>query len=62
MYGLKSNHFINNLHKTNDRMIKILGALRLEASSEVSNVPQKLRAQLKIYYDSKLICLLIYCN
>ena len=34
MHGPKSNPSINDLHKTNDRMIKILDALGLEASAE----------------------------
>lgn len=41
MHGPKSNPSINDLHKTNDRMIKILDALGFEASAEVNNVPQK---------------------
>ncbi|WP_442852851.1 P27 family phage terminase small subunit [Bacillus sp. UNC322MFChir4.1] len=47
MHGPKSNPSINDLHKTNDRMIKILGALGLEASAEVSNVPQKTTRSVK---------------
>ncbi|PGM91636.1 P27 family phage terminase small subunit [Bacillus cereus] len=41
MHGPKSNPSITDLHKTNDRMIKVLDALGLEASAEVNNVPQK---------------------
>lgn len=41
MHGPKSNPSINDLHKTNDRMIKILDALGLEASAEEKKVPSK---------------------
>ena len=41
MHGPKSNPSINDLHKTNDRMIKILDALGLEASAEEKIVPPK---------------------
>ncbi|WIG44249.1 P27 family phage terminase small subunit [Bacillus toyonensis] len=41
MHGPKSNPSINDLHKTNDRMIKILDALGLEASAEETKVPSK---------------------
>ncbi|MDA1795695.1 P27 family phage terminase small subunit [Bacillus cereus group sp. BY8-1LC] len=41
MHGPKSNPSINDLHKTNDRMIKILDALGLEASAEEKKVPPK---------------------
>ncbi|HFJ9344235.1 TPA: P27 family phage terminase small subunit [Bacillus mobilis] len=47
MHGPKSNPSINDLHKTNDRMIKILGALSLEASAEEKNVPQKSKRSVK---------------
>ncbi|WP_255291826.1 P27 family phage terminase small subunit [Bacillus toyonensis] len=41
MHGPKSNPSINDLHKTNDRMIKILDALGLEALAEETKVPSK---------------------
>ncbi|CEG23136.1 hypothetical protein BN1080_02080 [Planococcus massiliensis] len=37
MHGPKSNSSINDLHKTNDRMIKILDALGLKAVSTEDN-------------------------
>ncbi|PEU80078.1 hypothetical protein CN386_11445 [Bacillus cereus] len=41
MHGPKSNSSINDLHKTNDRMIKTLNALGLEASAEKQKIPSK---------------------
>ncbi|MFF1992841.1 P27 family phage terminase small subunit [Bacillus mycoides] len=41
MHGPKSNPSINDLHKTNDRMIKVLDALGLKAVAEEGKVPQK---------------------
>lgn len=40
MYGPKSNPSINDLHKTNDRMIKMLDALNLNAPAAEKTVPQ----------------------
>ncbi|WP_144561675.1 P27 family phage terminase small subunit [Bacillus mycoides] len=47
MHGPKSNPSINDLHKTNDRMIKILGALGLEASAEEKKAPSKPKRSAK---------------
>ncbi|MCI0766052.1 P27 family phage terminase small subunit [Bacillus sp. TL12] len=47
MHGLKSNPSINDLHKTNDRMIKILDALGLEASAEEKKAPSKPKRSVK---------------
>lgn len=41
MHGPKSNPSINDLHKTNDRMLKILDALGLEASPVAKETPGK---------------------
>ena len=41
MHGPKSNPSINDLHKTNDRMLKILDALGLKASPVEKEVPQQ---------------------
>ncbi|MDZ5609609.1 hypothetical protein U2I54_21755 [Bacillus pseudomycoides] len=47
MHGPKSNPSINDLHKTNDRMIKILDALGLEASAEEQKIPSKPKRSAK---------------
>ena len=47
MHGLKSNPAINDLHKTNDRMLKILDALGLKASPVVEEVPKNVRSSAK---------------
>ncbi|MDA1631797.1 hypothetical protein PDK11_02865 [Bacillus cereus] len=47
MHGPKSNPSINDLHKTNDRMIKILDALGLEASAEEQKTPSKPKRSAK---------------
>ncbi|MEH7287401.1 P27 family phage terminase small subunit [Priestia megaterium] len=47
MHGPKSNPSINDLHKTNDRMLKILDALSLEASPEEKNSPSKPKRSAK---------------
>ncbi len=41
MHGPKSNPSVNDLHKTNDRMIKILDALSLQASPHENSNDQK---------------------
>lgn len=41
MHGPKSNPSINDLHKTNDRMIKILDALNLNVPKVESGAPIK---------------------
>ena len=41
MHGPKSNPAINDLHKTNDRMLKILDAIGLKASPIAEEVPVK---------------------
>lgn len=40
MHGPKSNPSINDLHKTNDRMIKILDALNLNVPKVENNPPK----------------------
>lgn len=44
MHGPKSNPSINDLHKTNDRMLKILDALGLEASPVVKDKGKNARS------------------
>ncbi|OAB31761.1 hypothetical protein PMSD_18425 [Paenibacillus macquariensis subsp. defensor] len=44
MHGPKSNPSINDMHKTNDRMLKILDALGLKASPIEPIVPEKKRS------------------
>ncbi|MGF7046388.1 hypothetical protein J2T13_000864 [Paenibacillus sp. DS2015] len=44
MHGPKSNPSINDLHKTNDRMLKILEALGLKASPIEPITPEKKRS------------------
>ncbi|KHE73161.1 hypothetical protein [Halobacillus sp. BBL2006] len=41
MHGPKSNPSINDLHKTNDRMLKILDALGLKAAPAESETQEK---------------------
>ncbi|HIE6632273.1 TPA: P27 family phage terminase small subunit [Bacillus luti] len=47
MHGPKSNPSITDLHKTNDRMIKILDALGLEASAEEQKTSSKPKRSAK---------------
>ena len=47
MHGPKSNPSINDLHKTNDRMLKILDALSLEASAEEKKSTSKPKRSAK---------------
>lgn len=47
MHGPKSNPSINDLHKTNDRMIKILDALGLEAAAEEDDSQTKKKRSAK---------------
>ncbi|MGM0807542.1 MAG: P27 family phage terminase small subunit [Bacillota bacterium] len=44
MHGPKSNPSVNDLHKTNDRMLKILDALGLKASPIVPEEEDKKRS------------------